>query len=158
MRKLVIALSALAFAGPALAQPYDPYFDADPRYEAPVEQRLPSPGEAAAMGHMMGNVAGALLDTDVSPMVSAIDPYAAPYGRTLGDLATGGDPYARERLQRSLGALGPMLGDFAARTAVIAPALRSVIADAQARMGLALQGLPADGSLPDAIEDPYWDE
>src|ERR1044072_4728711 len=90
LRKLIIALTALAAAAPVAAQPYS-----DPRDEDLV-RRLPPPAEIERMGDAIGRATDALMDVDVGPVADALDPYHRRYryGRreTLGDLAGRRDP------------------------------------------------------------------
>lgn len=157
MRKYLIAVSALALAAPAVAQPYADYRD-------DVRSTIPSPAEAEAMGHVMGDVAGAIMDVDVGPVVDAVDPYGRHRrgyrDRTLGEIASRGDPYARERMQRSIGAMGGVMGAMAAQAAILAPVLERSMADFERRIAYAMRGLPGRdyGYEDDYGYDPYYDD
>ena len=100
MRKLIIAVTALAAAAPAFAQPYH-----DPRDDE-IVRRLPPPQEVERIGDALGAATDALMDVDVGPLADALDPYHRRYrhGRreTLGDLAGRRDPYARERMRAEI--------------------------------------------------------
>lgn len=166
MRKYWIAAGALALAAPAIAQSYPdqgPYPDHGPYpdyRDGSLSSAIPSPREAEAMGHVMGDVAGAILDVDVGPVVDAVDPYARHRGypnRTLGDLASDGDPYARERMRRSIGAMGGVMGAMAAQAAILAPALERSMADFESRIAFAMRGLPDRDDRHDDY-DPYYDD
>src|SRR5687767_1920257 len=108
MRKLIIAMTALAAASPALAQSgYDrPGYG--PRGDD-LSRRLPPPHEVERIGDQLGRATDALMDVDIGPVVDALDPYGRGYRRgpsTLGDLAGGRrDPYARERIRGQIGAV-----------------------------------------------------
>ncbi|HEY1146089.1 MAG TPA: hypothetical protein VGE84_07090 [Allosphingosinicella sp.] len=147
MRKYWIAAAALAFAAPAIAEPYPdaPYPDhAYPDRAEDVAAGLPSPAEAEAMGHVMGGVADAMMDVDIGPLLDAMHPggRSAVRGRTLGDIAGARDPHARERMHRSIGAMGNAMGAMATQAAILAPALERVLADFENRMAYATRGLP----------------
>jgi hypothetical protein len=122
LRKLIIAMTALAAAAPVLAQPaYDPQGD-------DVVRRLPPPHEVERIGDSLGAAAEALMDVDVGPVADALDPYHRRYrhGRreTLGDLASRRDPYARERMRAEIGAVTVGLGAAMEQLAVMTPVLR----------------------------------
>jgi hypothetical protein len=137
VRKLIIAMSALAVAAPAAAQPPRP----DPRDEALV-RRIPPPEQIERMGDAIARVTDALMDIDIGPIVDAIDPAARRYRRgpeTLGDLATRGDPYARERIRDEVGAATVGLGAAAEQMKVVTPVIRQSIEDAAARMEEAME-------------------
>ena len=159
MRRYWIAAAALAVATPAVAQPYlDQHH---PNRAEGLAAGLPSPAEAEAMGHVVGGVADAMMDVDVGPLIDAMDPRGRGYarGRTLGDIATARDPYARERMQRSIGAMGSAMGAMAAQAAILAPALERVLADFESRLANATRGLPdrRDGDF-DYDYEPGWDD
>src|ERR1044072_6802584 len=97
LRKLIIALTAIAAAAPVAAQPYS-----DPRDEDLV-RRLPPPAPIERMGAGIGRASDALRHSRAGPLPAALDPYHRryPYGprEPLGDLAGRRDPYARERMR-----------------------------------------------------------
>ena len=132
MRKLIIAVTALAAAAPLAAQPYP-----DPRDDDLVRQ-LPPPHEVERIGDSLGAAADALMDVDVGPIADALDPYHRRYrhGRreTLGDLAGRRDPYARERMRAQIGAVSVGLGAAVEQMAVLTPVLRRSLEDATRRM------------------------
>ena len=132
MRKLIIALTALAAAPPAFAQTY-----ADPRDDE-IVRRLPPPQEVERIGDAIGAATDALMDVDVGPVADAVDPYHRRYryGRreTLGDLASRRDPYARERMRAEIGAVTVGLGAAAGQMAVLTPVLRRSLEDATRRI------------------------
>lgn len=122
MRKLIIAVTALAAAAPAFAQPrYDPRDD-------DLVGRLPPPHEVERIGDSLGAATEALMDVDVGPIADALDPYHRRYrhGRreTLGDLASRRDPWARERIRAEIGAVTVGLGAAVEQIAVMTPVLR----------------------------------
>jgi hypothetical protein len=136
LRKLIIALSALAFAVPAAAQPRP-----DPRDEE-MSRRLPPPGEIEEIGDRLGRVAEAVMDVPVGPVVDAVDPYGRRRHRdeTLGDIASRDDPYARERIRGSIGAATYGIEAAIRQLAILTPVLRRSIEDASRRMDDAMRG------------------
>ena len=128
MRKLIIAMAALASAAPALGQPHH-----DPR-DAEIVRQLPHPGEIERMGDAIGRTTEALMDIDIGPIADAMDPYHRRYrhGRreTLGDIASRRDPYARERIRDEIGAISVGLGAAAHQLAVMTPVLRHSLEEA----------------------------
>ena len=139
MRKLIIAASvAAAAAAPAAAQPHPDDED--------VIRRLPPPGEIEAIGDALGRVADVLMDVDIGPLADAIDPVRArhrgPRRETLGDLASRDDPYARERIRDSIGAATVGLEAAMRQLAVLTPALRHSIEDAERRVDEAMRRAP----------------
>jgi hypothetical protein len=136
LRKLIIAITALAAAAPAFAQPqYDPRDD-------DIVRRLPPPQEVERIGRSLGDATDALLDVDVGPIADALDPYHRRYrhGRreTLGDLAGRRDPYARERMRAEIGAVTIGLGAAVEQMAVMTPVLRRSLEDSILRMEAAI--------------------
>jgi len=132
LRKLIIAMTALAAAAPAFAQPqYDPRDD-------DIVRRLPPPQEVERIGDSLGAAADAVMDVDVGPVADALDPYHRRYrhGRreTLGDLAGRRDPYARERIRAEIGAVTVGLGAAMEQVAVMTPVLRRSLEDSIRRM------------------------
>ena len=132
MRKLIIAVTALAAAAPLAAQPYQ-----DPR-DDDIVRRLPPPQEVERIGDALGAATDALMDVDVGPIADALDPYHRRYrhGRreTLGDLATRRDPWARERIRAEIGAVTLGLGAAMEQIAILTPTLRRSLEEASRRM------------------------
>ena len=152
MRKLIIAVTALAAAAPAFAQPYH-----DPR-DDDVVRRLPPPHEVERIGDSLGRATDALMDVDIGPVVDALDPYHRRYRRgpeTLGDLASRRDPYARERIRGQIGAVTVGLGAAMEQVAVMTPILRRSLEDSIRRMDEAI----ARGryARPYERDDRYYD-
>lgn len=132
MRKLIIAVTALAAAAPLAAQPVP-----DPRDDE-IVGRLPPPEEVERIGDSLGDAADALMDVDVGPLADALDPYHRRYrhGRreTLGDLAARRDPWARQRMRAQIGAVTVGLGAAMEQIAIMTPALRRSLEEATRRM------------------------
>jgi hypothetical protein len=133
LRKLIIAVTALAAAGPALAHPGH-----DPRDEE-IVRRLPPPEEVERIGDAIGRATDALMDVDVGPIADALDPWHRRYDRrgrreTLGDLAGRRDPYARERMRDEIGAVTVGLGAAVEEMAVMTPVLLRGLEEATRRM------------------------
>lgn len=135
MRHLLIAVSALAVAVPAAAQPRP--IDRD------VARDLPPPGEIEEMGERLGDVTDALLGLEVGPLVRALDPYGDHRGRdTLGDLASRDDPYARERVRDEIDRATTGVSVAVEQIAILAPALAVAIENAERRMDEAMRDRP----------------
>lgn len=131
MRKLIIAMTALAAAAPLAAQPNPHPRDRD------IVGALPHPGEIDAIGRTMGDVTDAILDVDIGPVVDAVegrrhDPRR--HRETLGDIASRDDPYARERIRDDIGLATVGLGAAMEQLAVLTPVFRRSIEDAARRM------------------------
>jgi hypothetical protein len=159
VRKLIIALAALAAAAPAAAQTYP-----DPR-DDDWARRLPPPQEVERIGDAIGAATDALMDVDVGPLADAVDPYGRHYRRrgreTLGDLASRRDPYARERMRDEIGAVTIGLGAAVEQMTVLTPILRRSLEDATRRMEEAIArgryARPYDRDY-DRRDDPRDDE
>jgi hypothetical protein len=119
LRKLLFALPILAFAPPALAQ--------TAHVDDEIARGLPHPGEVEAMGDVLGRVADAVMDVDVGPIADAVEPGRRHRDRTLGDIASRDDPYARERISDSIDAATIGLGAAVAQLAILTPALRRTL-------------------------------
>jgi hypothetical protein len=131
LRKLIIAASLCALAAPAAAQPPRRPVQADDD----IARSLPRPGEIRAMGDAVGRVADALMGVDVGPVGDALDPYRRPGRReTLGDIAVRDDPYARERIHRSIGSTSAGMAAAMSELTIMAPLLRRSIEDAARRI------------------------
>jgi hypothetical protein len=131
LRKLIIAASLCALAAPVAAQP--------PRRPVPadddVARRLPPPAEIEAMGDAIGRTADALMGVDVGPVHDALDPYRRPGRReTLGDIASRDDPYARERIHRTIGSTSAGMAAAMNELAIMTPLLRRSLLDAAIRI------------------------
>lgn len=138
MRTLIIAATALGAAlaaAPAAAQDYP-----DPRDDA-ITRVIPPASEIEAMGDTLARVTDALMDVDIGPVVDAIDPDGRGdrRGRTLGELASRDDPYARERLRDEIAGASVGLGAMATELAVLTPVLRRSLEDAARRMEDAIE-------------------
>jgi hypothetical protein len=141
LRNLIIAASLCAIAAPAAAQP--------PRRPVPpddeIARSLPRPGEIEAMGVAIGRVADALMGVDVGPVGDALDPYRRPGRReTLGDIASRDDPYARDRMHRTIGSTSAGLASAVNEIAIMTPMLRRSIEDAARR----IQSAASTGAYP----------
>lgn len=144
MRTLIIAATALGAAvaaAPAAAQPYpDPRSYPDPRDEE-IARAIPPAGDIEAVGETVARVADALMDVDVGPVVDAIDPEGRSYrrDRTLGEIASRDDPYARERMRDEIAGASVGVAAMAQELAVLAPVLRRSLEDAAHRMEDAIE-------------------
>lgn len=144
MRKILITATALAAAAPLAAQPAPaPY--PDPRDEE-IVRSLPTQPEINAMGEVLDRTVDAVLDVPIGPIVEAASP-GRPMSRrereeTLGERASRGDPYYRERLRGQIGAVSAGMGVMVEQMAVLTPVLRAALEDVQRRMDDAVRGLP----------------
>jgi hypothetical protein len=132
---ILAAFSTVALTVPAGAQPY-------PADEEAVRD-LPPAGEVREIGDSLGRVADAVMGVDVGPVVDAMDPQHRRYRRhgpqTIGDLASHGDPYARERIHASIGAATYGLEAALRQIAILTPVLRRSIEDTQRRIDDAMR-------------------
>ena len=134
MRKLILGAALVALASPAAAQP--PRHD--PR-DADIARALPSPREIDRMGDAVARVADALMDVDFGHVAEAIDPYGRRGPRTLGDLASRRDPYARERMHDEIADTTAGLGAATREVAILTPVFRDTLLDATLRMEAAIR-------------------
>jgi hypothetical protein len=154
LRKLILAAGLLAAAAPLAAQPA----------RRPVP--LPPPGAVGQMGDRVSDVADALMDVDVGPVVDAIDPGRPHRERTLGDFASRRDPYARERMHDSIARTSARVNATAREIAIMTPMLLRSFEDARRRLAAAMNApIPrrdyrddAPDYRPDYRDDPYYDE
>ena len=131
MRKLIIAASLCALAAPAAAHPPRQAVPADDQ----IARRIPPPAEIEAMGAAIARVADALMAVDVGPVGDALDPYRRPGRReTLGDIAHRDDPYARQRMHRSIGSTSAGMAAAMRELTIITPVLRRSLEDAARRI------------------------
>jgi hypothetical protein len=149
LRKLILAGALLAAAAPAAAQP--------PRHSAP----LPPPGAIGAIGDRVADTADALMDVDVGPVVDAIDPQGRRGPRRLGDIATHGDPYARQRMHRDIDVATARMNAMARQLAIMAPQLMAAFHQAKQQFRAAMRA-PVEPrghyGAPPAPDEGYGDE
>lgn len=140
MRNLIIGVGLLALAAPAVAQ-------SDPRdRDEEIRRSLPPPGEIEEMGDRMGRVADAIMDVPVGPIADAVDPRRRHRpGETLGDMASRGDPYARERVRDDIARATYGVTAAMEQFAVVTPVLRRSLEDAVRRIDDALAAGRRDG-------------
>lgn len=123
--------------------------DDDRHYRDPRDERMargmPSPGEARAAGRAMGRAAEAMMDIDVGPVIDAVDPYRRhSHGgrRTIGDLASRGDPYARERIARDMDRASDEMGRMAYSARAMTPVLRRTMEEIERSVEAAIRAYP----------------
>jgi hypothetical protein len=134
LRKLIVCAALAAVATPALAQP--------PRHsgsrEAEMVRAIPSPREIDRTGEAIARFADALMDIDVGPLAEAIAPYRRG-PRTLGQMASRRDPYARERMHDEIADTTAGLGAATREIATMAPLVRMTLLDMNRRMHAAIE-------------------
>lgn len=156
MRKLILAATLVAAAGPLAAQPA--------RRSAP----LPPPGAIGQMGDRVADAADAMMDVDVGPVMDALDPGRPHRQRTLGDVATRRDPYARERMHDDIARTSARLNATARELAAMTPVLLRSFDDARRRLKAAMRApappraeyggaRPEYRDAPDEYRDPPAD-
>lgn len=163
MRKIMIAAAALGVAAPALAQDQQQiprtsaddrvpeaqeYEPLDPR-DAEIVAAVPSQGQIEVMGDVAARAAEAVLDVPIGPLKEAVEGRKLSRREreeTLGDVASKGDPYYRERMRAQIGAMSVGVGAMVRQMAVLGPVLRETMEDAQRRVEDAMRQppLPAD--------------
>jgi hypothetical protein len=127
LRKLILAGTLLAVAAPvAAAQPA--------RRPAP----LPPAGAIGAIGDRVADTADAMMDIDVGPVVDAIDPHGPRGRRTIGEIATHGDPYARERMHRDIDVTTARVNAMARQLAIMAPQVMAAYRQAKQQFKAAM--------------------
>jgi len=103
---------------------------ADEAEAARVAQTLNDPRNQDAMADMLGSITDAFMDVRIDRLRAAmarIDPEIADQGdgaRTVGDMVTRDDPYARERLDRQSRTAMRAMGSAATGIADMLPAFR----------------------------------
>jgi hypothetical protein len=138
VRNLILAASAIAFSASAGQAQQSRAFP--PEMDDEIVRNLPPPEAVEDMAHSVGRAADAVLDVPIGRVVRAIDPTQRVHpNETIGDLAHRDDPYARERMQDSIGGLAAGMGDMMARVAVVAPALRRSLADLELNIERAMR-------------------
>ena len=120
MRTLPL-FALIAFAAvPAAAQPPAP----DDEALGP----LPSQRQIEEMAPAIDRMVGAMLDTDIGPLLDSADPlrrsrhYGQP-GRTVGAMAGRDDPYFEQRVHESIYGGADKLGRMSAALSAAAPVL-----------------------------------
>jgi hypothetical protein len=141
LRNLIFIAGLLAAAAPAAAQPG----------RAPGAH-LPPPGAVDAMGDRIEDLADALMDVDVGPVADAVEPDRYHGDRTLGDYASRRDPYARDRMHRSIERTTARVNATARELAIVTPMLLRSLQDARRRLEGALYA--PDGAQP-YRDQPY---
>jgi len=145
LRNLILAASALAttlaIAAPAAAR-RDSRSDREDR-----ARHLPPPGEIEEMGDRIGQVAEAMMDVDIGPIVDAIDPARRDRDdrrskETLGDIASRDDPHARERMRDSIDRATFGFEAMIAQFAMLAPVILRSIEDASRHIDDAMDQPP----------------
>lgn len=141
MRHSMIALALLGVATPAAAQPHSDSDDI-------LAETLPPQEEIDRTANRLHRVLDVLMDVQVGPIVEAIDPDAArdPYrrGQTLGEMAARDDPYYRERMHDSVGAVTAGMSDLLMRLARVAPVIERSVEDMQ-------------NDIDEALDEPSYD-
>ncbi len=122
MRKLLILALACTAATPAVAADRDDRRDTDR-----VVRQLSDPRIARELGATLGAVVDALMDVRVGRLAAVLggdrNPSRSESNRTLGDLASDGDPYFEERTRAQVGAVAAGTGAAAGAIAASVPEL-----------------------------------
>jgi hypothetical protein len=153
LRNLIIGAGLLALAAPAAAQSDSRDRDDD------IVRKLPPPGQIEEMGDRMGQVADAIMDVPVGPIADAVDPHRRHHpNETLGDVASRGDPYARERVRDDIARATYGLTAALEQFAVVTPVLRRSLEDAARRIEDAMDDRRPPHRGPDRDRDDRYDE
>lgn len=129
MRALPLVALIAFIAVPAAAQPPAP---PPPAQDAVPDDGglgpLPSRRQIEEMAPALDRMTGAMLDTDIGPILDAADPlrrgrhYGQP-GRTIGRMASRNDPDFEQRLHASIYGGADKLGRMSAALSAAAPVL-----------------------------------
>lgn len=123
MRKLLISALFLGLAAPAVAQDRDP----DRRDTDRVVRQLADPRVSREIGATMGALIDAMLDIRVGGLAAVLNgdrtPSRSESERTIGDLASRGDPDFRERTRAQVGAVTAGTGAMVRGLAAAVPEL-----------------------------------
>ena len=144
MRKLLIAAlgatAALAAAPAAAADRYDDH-DTDR-----VVDQLSDPRIARELGDTLGAVVDALMDVRIGRLAAVLEgdrrPSRADENRTLGDIASEGDPYFEQRTRAEVEAVASGTGAAARAVAGAMPGLRRAADQIEREVERAARNLP----------------
>lgn len=138
MRKLLILALACTAATPAVA--------ADRETDQVVRQ-LSDPRIARELGATLGAVVEALMDVRVGRLAAVLsgdrNPGRAESNRTLGDIASDGDPYFEERTRAQVGAVAAGTGAAAGAIAASVPELLRTADRIEREVERAARSLPS---------------
>lgn len=143
MRKLLISALFLAAATPAAAA-----VDDDRRETDRVVRQLSDPRVARELGATLGAVVDALMDVRIGRLAAVLggdrNPGRAESNRTLGDIASDGDPYFEERTRAEVGAVAAGTGAAMGALAASLPELMRTADRVEREVERATRNLPRD--------------
>jgi len=144
VRHLLIFSVSIVLASPLAAQPVS----VEPVDEE-IVRALPSQAELDALGTVFGRIMGAMMDVEIGGVIDAIDPEGGDAwkreerSRTIGSLAGQDDPYAKERMQRTVEVATSNMGDVMRDIAILTPRLRRTFEDVARDVEDATRDLPS---------------
>lgn len=149
MRKMIVAVAALALPAAAAAQQppappsgYDGYAE-DARDEAPLlDQR-----EIADMAQSMDRLVGAVMDLPIGGIMAAVDPEGRRGHRpdeTVRDMATRDDPDAEARIRGGIQASTAGIGAMSQALAQMMPVFRRSMEEMERSMDRAMRAYRRD--------------
>ena len=145
-RPLLLAATMLALPAAAQAETWS---------DAPISDSLPPPAVIDRGTEALSRVLDGLLQVDVGPVANAIDPSRHRGPETIGDLAGRDDPYFRERMHRSVGAMADSMVMLSERFRKLEPVLRDSLKDISRNVEDAMRDVPSGRRDRDYYDPDY---
>lgn len=149
MRRLLILALAFTAATPAIAGDRDGRRESDRRDSDRIVRQLADPRIARELGATLGAVVEAMMDVRVGRLAAVLggdrNPSRAEENRTIGDLASNGDPYFEERTRAQVGAVAAGTGAAMGAIATSIPELLRAADRIEVEVERATRHLPRIG-------------
>jgi hypothetical protein len=170
MRKLLISATAIALAGPALAQAQAPgasqgrppahsraphrQSEEDRRLSDEVRRSVPGAAETREAAETVDRVVGAVLDVPIGPIVDAVDPQrrqsrSGRSNETVRDMASRDDPHFEEKVRGSIHGMTANMGAVMEQIAVVAPIMRRTMEEIERSVDTAIRDSRVRRSAPE---------